>query len=81
MEMSGWIITHEILECAQADTGNRCLCIRIYRCVQIADGKKETTIDAAFVGYPNQSVRPTTRNEPSPDRFKLSVSNLIERFA
>ncbi len=47
------------------------MCNEKYRFIQIADGKKETTIDAAFVGSPNQSVQPTTRNEPYPDRFKL----------
>jgi hypothetical protein len=37
------------------------MCNEKYRFIQIADGKKETTIDQmdeAFVGSPNQSVRP-----------------------
>ena len=34
------------------------MCNEKYRCVQIADGKKETTLDAAFVGSP-KSIRQT----------------------
>ena len=82
MEIAGILIPTKILCVMRIEiSSNRFSKIYIRdSCDQMRCGNKIKLL-AAVVGSPNQSVQPTTRNEPYHDRFKLNVPYLIEPFS